>query len=84
MTEDELRYATLLGFTGPIWDGEQEQTSEQVSIDNSHAEKFRCSATIARRFGFVVGYRSNRHIGLMWPAEAAQAWQKRAAVHAIL
>lgn len=30
MTEDEIRHATTLGFTGPIWDGEQEQTSEQV------------------------------------------------------
>ena len=31
MTEDEIIQATTLGFTGPIWDGEEEQTHEQVN-----------------------------------------------------
>lgn len=37
MTEDEIVQATTLGFTGPIWDGEEEQTHEQVNCQSYHS-----------------------------------------------
>lgn len=30
MTEEETVHATALGFTGPVWDGEQDQSLDQI------------------------------------------------------
>ena len=53
MTEDEVVHATTLGFTGPIWDGEEEQTHEQVTTELQEQTWERphyttCTATLSR------------------------------------